>query len=183
MQVRKDLSENVTLQIQAGNSSVWSSPWFPMWEDVLNHLLLPVTMNPLPSKVSDLWHTNSKNRDNDLLNNIFDVFAVQEITKMHPVPNDHQGILRWKPSTNGICSTKAIYRHLASQQTIILPTTDARSISHHANQLLKKVWRKKILPPLIKAFAWRLIRRALATAERASRYSTHIDDHNCSTCG
>jgi hypothetical protein len=100
MQVRKDLSENVTLQIQAGNSSVWSSPWFPMWEDVLNHLLLPVTMNPLPSKVSDLWHTNSKNRDNDLLNNIFDVFAVQEITKMHPVPNDHQDILRWKPSTN-----------------------------------------------------------------------------------
>jgi hypothetical protein len=38
------------------------------------------------------------------------------------------------------------------------------------------------LPPLIKAFAWRFIRQALATAKRTVRYSIHIDKH-CSTCG
>lgn len=38
------------------------------------------------------------------------------------------------------------------------------------------------MPPLIKAFTWRLIRRALATAERVARYSTHIDQH-CAYCG
>ena len=36
--------------------------------------------------------------------------------------------------------------------------------------------------PLIKAFTWRLIRRALATAERAAKYSTHIDEY-CTNCG
>jgi hypothetical protein len=44
------------------------------------------------------------------------------------------------------------------------------------------MWKLKTLPPLIKTFTWRLIRRALATGCRAARYSTHIDEH-CSACG
>jgi hypothetical protein len=44
------------------------------------------------------------------------------------------------------------------------------------------MWKIKELSPLIKAFTWRLIRRALATGERAARYSTHIGKH-CATCG
>jgi hypothetical protein len=40
---------------------------------------------------------------------------------------------------------------------------------------LCRAWRSKSIPPLIKTFTWRLIRRALATAERASRYSSHIN--------
>jgi hypothetical protein len=35
--------------------------------------------------------------------------------------------------------------------------------------------------PLLKTFAWRVIRRALATGERPGRYSSHIDQH-CSYC-
>jgi hypothetical protein len=46
---------------------------------------------------------------------------------------------------------------------------------------LQKVWRSKELPPLIKTFTWRLIRRALATGERAARYNSHIDEF-CSIC-
>jgi hypothetical protein len=42
--------------------------------------------------------------------------------------------------------------------------------------------KSKDLPPIIKSFSWRLICRALATAERATRYSTRIDNH-CSDCG
>lgn len=38
------------------------------------------------------------------------------------------------------------------------------------------------LQPIIRAFTWRLISRALATSERAARFSTHIDEH-CSACG
>jgi hypothetical protein len=36
--------------------------------------------------------------------------------------------------------------------------------------------------PFLKTFAWRLIRRALAYAERAAIYSTHIEN-SCSVCG
>ena len=44
------------------------------------------------------------------------------------------------------------------------------------------MWKLRELPPLIKTFTWRLIRRALATGDRAGRYTPRIDKH-CSTCG
>ena len=182
MQVKKELHNNVIFQIQAGNSSIWSSPWCPIWEDIHNHLLLPVTTNPLPSTVSDHWLPNSHNWDNNLLMQTFDNIAVNEIYKLHPVPNNNQDILRWKPANNGTCTTKAIYNHLASNQIINLPSQGSRSINSHTNQILKRAWKMKNLPPIIKTFAWRLIRRALPTAERASRYSTQ-PDFNCAACG
>jgi hypothetical protein len=40
----------------------------------------------------------------------------------------------------------------------------------------------KSIPPFLKTFAWRLIRRAVATAERAVRFSNNINI-NCSHCG
>jgi hypothetical protein len=46
---------------------------------------------------------------------------------------------------------------------------------------LQRAWKSKDLPPLIKTFTWRLIRRALSTGARAGRYSVHIDEH-CSAC-
>lgn len=63
-----------------------------------------------------------------------------------------------------------------------LPQHASRSITPQGNQILQKMWKHRDLPPLIETFARCLIRRALATGERAARYSTHIDKH-CSTCG
>jgi hypothetical protein len=54
LQVKHHLHSNDTLQIHAGNSSIWSSPWTNIWNDIHDHLLLPVTNSPLPSPISDL---------------------------------------------------------------------------------------------------------------------------------
>jgi hypothetical protein len=54
LQVKHHLHSNATLQIHAGNSSIWSSPWTNIWNDIHDHLLLPVTNSPLPSPISDL---------------------------------------------------------------------------------------------------------------------------------
>jgi hypothetical protein len=54
LQVKQQLHDNVILQLHAGNSSVWSSPWCPIWDSIHSHMKSPVTVNPLPSKVSDL---------------------------------------------------------------------------------------------------------------------------------
>jgi hypothetical protein len=107
---------------------------------------------------------------------------VQAITAVPTVPSDQNDILRWIPSRDGRCSTENIDRHLRRQAQIQLPQLGSRSNTQHANFLLQKAWKSKDLPPLIKTFTWRLIRRALATGERASRYSVHIDEH-CSVCG
>jgi hypothetical protein len=117
-----------------------------------------------------------------ILASIFDNQAVQEITSLPIIPNAESDILRWVPSRDGKCTTKSIYRHLSRQELIQLPLQGSRSITHHANFILQKAWRSKDLPPHIKTFTWRLIRRALATGERAGRYSVNIDEH-CTVCG
>lgn len=48
-------------------------------------------------------------------------------------------------------------------------------------QILNRVWKHKTLSPCIKAFIWRLVRRAIATGDRAGRYSTNISKQ-CDTC-
>jgi hypothetical protein len=58
----------------------------------------------------------------------------------------------------------------------------SRSITQPAKLILQKIWSSKELPPVIKTFAWRLIRRALATGKRAARYSSH-NDELCLVCG
>jgi hypothetical protein len=138
LQVKKNLSNNVTLQIHAGNTSIWSAPWCPVWENIHDHLILPVTQLPLPATVSQLWHTDSQTWNADYIVNIFDNQAMQAITTVPMVPSAENDILRWTPSMDGKCSTKNIYRHLSRQELIQLPLQGSRSISHHANLILQK---------------------------------------------
>lgn len=62
-------------------------------------------------------------------------------------------------------------RSLSSQLQVQLPQQGSRSISVHATQILQTAWKNTSLPPYIKTFVWRLIRRVLMTGERARRYS------------
>jgi hypothetical protein len=71
----------------------------------------PVTVNPLPSKVSDLWIQNSQHWDLQLINDIFDYEAVQAITSTIPVPSQQQDTLRWTQAPKGDYSTKQIYKN------------------------------------------------------------------------
>jgi len=83
---------------------------------------------------------------------------------------------------NGICTTQAVYSQLSHQQVHQLPTQGPRSVTEDASNILHKVWKSKLIPSILKTFAWTLIRRALATGERVGRYSVHIDKH-CDYCG
>ena len=47
--------------------------------------------------------------------------------------------------------------------------------------VLRRAWRHKTLPPLLKTFCWRLVRRAIGTGERAKKYSNKISKL-CVTC-
>jgi hypothetical protein len=55
LQIKKHLHDNATMQLHFGNSSIWSSPWVKNWDSIHDHLLLPVTINPMPDVVPDLW--------------------------------------------------------------------------------------------------------------------------------
>jgi hypothetical protein len=89
--------------------------------------------------------------------------------------------LSWIPAKRGDCTTKNMYRSLSSQAQVQLPTIGSRSIQPQANRILCRMWKSRSLTPLIKAFTWHLVRRALAIGHRAARFSQHVDDH-CTHC-
>jgi hypothetical protein len=97
------------------------------------------------------------------------------------VPSQEADKLRWVPSKKGICTSKEAFLTLDSNVLAQVPQQGTRSISDSALQILTRAWKHKALAPCIKAFVWRLVRRALATGERAGNRSTKIDKH-CSVC-
>lgn len=121
MQVKPELCNNSVYQIHAGNSSIWSSPWCPIWGNIHNHLILPVTHAPLPSVVSDLWTPNTHSWNADLLSKVFDHNAIQIISQVKTVCSNQPDTLRWTPAKKGDCTTKNIYRQLSTQLQVQLP--------------------------------------------------------------
>jgi len=181
LQIRKDLSKNVSLQLHDGNSSIWSSPWFHLWESIHDHLKLRVSINPIPTRAKDLWHPDTHDWNIDLLNNTFHTPAVHLIVATPTVHSNSPDILCWSPANDGICSAKAIYKHLHTANITDLPNHGSHSITPGCSKILHKVWQSKSIPPNLKTLASRLIRRALATAERATRYSTN-GNNTCDRC-
>lgn len=41
--------------ISTGNSSIWSTPWCPVWNNIHDHMLLPVTQLPMPGYYGDAY--------------------------------------------------------------------------------------------------------------------------------
>ena len=94
LQVRHHLTSNATYQIHAGNTSIWSQPWAPIWENIHDHLLLPVVNYPFPSKVADLWIQGTHTWNLDLLSSTFTLDAVRAIQSIQVVHSNQQDILR-----------------------------------------------------------------------------------------
>jgi hypothetical protein len=55
-------------------------------------------------------------------------------------------------------------------------------VSDDVKLILAQVWKAKDMIPRIKNFIWRILRRALPSGNRASRYSKHIEK-DCYRCG
>ena len=165
------------IQLHQGNDSIWSSPWCDIWDSIHDHLLLPVTTTPLPSNVNQLWYPDTRQWNIPLLTNAFDNQAVQHIINTPAVDSAENDILRWTPTKDGMGTTKAIFKHLCAINTV----HGVRSITPHANAILCRVWKCKTIPPIIKTFTWRLMRRALATIDRATRFSP-TGNNTCDKC-
>ena len=87
---------------------------------------------------------------------------------------DHDKLI-WKSAKIGACSSKEAYRYLITQSSQQhLPQTGSRSLTTDAQHLLNRIRIDKAIQPKLKTFMWRLMRRALATGARASRFSTKI---------
>ena len=71
---------------------------------------------------------------------------------------------------------------LANQNPAPINNQGSRALPQPILHILNIIWRNSLLQPRLKTFTWRLLRQALATGQRAGRFSQHIDE-KCACCG
>jgi hypothetical protein len=134
-----------------------------------------------PATIKDLWNHNHKSWNQNLINSLFPPNMASQILQTPIIDAIGQDSLVWKLTPAGTFSTKSAYKHCFSR--LQLPQNQQpRVVPQQVISLLNQVWSEKGMIPRVQTFAWRLLRRALATGKRAGRFSTHIDS-NCSRCG
>ena len=90
-------------------------------------------------------------------------------------------MLCWGLTPNEICSSKSGYK-LCLQDIHANPRNAPSHVSLQVKNLLKMIWKQKLMIPRVQTFAWRLLRKALPTGLRAGRFSIHISEL-CCRCG
>jgi hypothetical protein len=164
-----------------GNSSIWSSPWFPGWENIHENLNIQPPPFVYPAVVRDLWLPNQKIWNIELIRKLFAPHIAQEIIRT-PIINAHgDDNLCWKLTHAGKWSSKSAYKHCRNN-LVLPPNQQPKEVPTQVKHLLQQVWKDKKMIPRVQTFAWRLLRRALPTCKRAGRFSIHIKK-DCTRCG
>jgi hypothetical protein len=175
------MSSNTIMQLHKGNSNIWNTPWCEVRGTIHSTLNLPVTVQPLPLTVNQLWNHLTQTWNIDLINQFFSPHAAHIISNIDVIPSHEKDILIWVPAPNGLCSAKNAFSFLNTASQVQLPAQGARCVSPETMLIMKRIWKLKMCPPVLKTFAWRLIRRALASGKRAGTYSNNISQA-CSDC-
>jgi hypothetical protein len=175
------LQRNSFYQLAEGSTSIWSSPWCSAWQHVYDDLIIQQPGFQYPASPRDLWIPGEKAWDSNLVRSLFAQRTADSILATPILPVDEKDILCWKLTPNGKCSTKAAYKIcLQVLQENGMPTP--APVSDTVKQLMTQVWKSKDMIPRIKTFIWRILRRALPSGNRASRFSRHIEK-DCCRCG
>ena len=101
LKVRHLLQANSVYQILDGNSSVWSTPWFPHWQDIYDHLQIQPGDYVYPSKIKDLWNQNQKTWNASLIYNLFYYEVANSILQVPIIQQEGTDILCWRLHPSG----------------------------------------------------------------------------------
>jgi hypothetical protein len=168
-------------QIFDGNSSIWSTPWFSEWETIYDNLNIQTPPFVYPAVVKDLWLPNQKAWNAELICSLFTPNTANAILQTPIINANERDTLVWKLTPAGQCTPKSAYKFCFNN--LSLPVNQQpKEVSQQIISLLNQVWRTNTMVPRVQTFAWRLLRKALATGKRASRLSRHIKPE-CSRCG
>jgi hypothetical protein len=168
-------------QIVDGSSSIWSAPWFSMWQHIYDNLIIQPGPFVYPATVKDLWIPNQKKWNVYLINSLFTPETATAILETPIINSEGKDTLVWKLTPSGVCSSKSAYKHCFNN--LALPANQRpKVVPPHIVNLLNQVWQEKQMAPRVQTFAWRLLRRALPIGKRASKFSKHIKE-DCSRCG
>ena len=172
------LKAHCLYHITQGNISIWSTPWCTTWTNIHDNLIIQPIGFIYPARVSDLWLLGQKAWNNELIYSLFNEPMASIIIHTTIIQDNCAYILVWDLTPNGKCSSKSTYK-LCLQDIQRHPRNQPGQVSTLVKDLLKQVWKHNNMPPRVQTFAWRLLRKALPTSLRASRFSSHIDKECC----
>jgi hypothetical protein len=92
LQVQDILSSNTVMQLHKGNSNIWNTPWCEVWGTIHSTLNLPVTVQPLPLTVNQLWNHLTLTWNIDLINQIFSPHVAHIISNIDVIPSHEKHI-------------------------------------------------------------------------------------------
>lgn len=131
--------------------------------------------------VKDLRVPNQKSWNVQLVKSLFTPHTAEAILQTPIVNASGQDVLVWKLTPTGEYTSKRAYKHCFNNLT--LPASQRpKIVPPQVVYLLNQIWREKSMVPRVQTFAWRLLRRALPTGKRVSKFSKHISE-NCARCG
>lgn len=117
---------------------------------------------PCPSIISDLWKPNSKVWDEDKISTYFDDTFKNNVLNVPIINADIDDTIYWIHTPNATCTNKSAYKTFI--QEIQDNTMNHGSlVTNQEIDILNQVWKSRTLAPRVKTFAWRLIRRAIAS--------------------
>lgn len=99
--MRPLLVSATTYQIVDGNSSVWSTPWFQVWEGIYDNLIIQQQPFSYPAQVKDLWIPGQKCWNVNLINSLFSPVVSMSILQTPIIETAGQDILVWKLTPTG----------------------------------------------------------------------------------
>lgn len=169
------------MQISKGNSIIWNEPWCPFWENIHSHLHIQNQGFTYPQTVSDLWYPQTKTWNIPLIQCLFGSQNASLVSCIPVYDYDSSDMLIWKHNPAGVCTTKSAYHNFRPALSPNVQIQNA-SFTGTTKNLLQVIWKNKVLPPRVQTFAWRLLRQALPTAQRAASRSSHIQPF-CKRCG
>ena len=176
LKIKNYLHEHSFYQIAKGNTNIWSQPWVAFWNDMQDRLQDNAPRTSMPNIVSDLWIQHTKHWDTQKIELFFGPQSVQEVTKIQIINHHHDDYLCWDTSITCTCTAKEAYLMLANQNPAPINNQGSRALPQPILHILNIIWRNNLLQPRLKTFTWRLLRQALATGQRAGRFSQHIDE-------
>ncbi|KAM3328804.1 hypothetical protein ACQJBY_026121 [Aegilops geniculata] len=167
-------------QLTQGNISLWSMPWCTNWNTIHDYLIPQHSAFVYPSLVKDLWMTEARSWNHQLIRQLFREPLAYQIINTNIIQDDNEDLLCWPLAPNGTCSPKHAYK-ICLQDIHAHPRTAPTQVATDLKNFLKVLWKNNSMLPKIKTFAWRLLSKALPTGTRAGKFSSHISQI-CSRC-
>ena len=120
--------------------------------------------------VKDPWCKNQKTWNSQLVNTLFTPETAAAILQTPIVVSLGHDLPVWKLTPADKFSSKSAYKHCYNN--LQLPVNQRpKPVQPQVIALLNQVWAENFMLPRVQNFAWRLLRRALATSNRAGKYS------------